>query len=132
MYLECLRDAVFVDIGDFEIIDRLNIKDAEMVITTFPDFDANMFLLKQVRERNKKAVLIITANKVDEALELYDSGADYVILPHFLGGERVSFLLEDASVDIQKLLKAKVEHIKELHERKGMGHEHPEKIHHRH
>ena len=123
---------IYGDIGDFEIIDRLNIKDAEMVITTFPDLDANMFLLKQVRERNKKAVLIITTNKVDEALELYDSGADYVILPHFLGGERVSFLLEDASVDIQKLLKAKVEHIKELHERKGMGHEHPEKIHHRH
>ena len=123
---------MYGDIGDLDIIERLNIKDADMVITTFPQIDTNMFLLKQVRERNKKAMLIFTANKVDEALKLYSAGADYVILPHFLGGERVSFLLEDASVDIKKLLKAKVEHIKELHDRKDMGHEHPEKAHYRH
>jgi len=123
---------LYGDIGDMEIIGRLNIREAEMIISTFPSIDTNMFLLKQIRERNKKAALILTAGKVEEALKLYDSGADYVILPHFLGGERVSFLLEDASVDIKKLLKAKIEHIKELHERKGMGHEHPEKAHHRH
>ncbi len=116
---------MYGDIGDPEIIGRIDIKDAEMVITTFPSIDTNMFLLKQVRERNKKALLILTANKVDEALKLYDSGADYVILPHFLGGERVSFLLQDMSVDIKNLLKAKIEHIKELHRRREMGHEHP-------
>jgi Trk K+ transport system NAD-binding subunit len=119
-------------VGDLDILERLNIKGVEMIITTFPQIDTNMFLLKQVREKNKKAVLILTANKVKEALKLYDAGADYVILPHFLGGERVSFLLQDVSVDINKLLKAKIEHIKELHERRGLGHEHPEKAHHRH
>lgn len=124
--------SMYGDVGDPEILERVNIKEAEMVITTFPQIDTNMFLLKHVREKNKKAVLILTANKVDEALKLYDAGADYVILPHFLGGERVSFLLQDVSVDINNLLNAKIKHIKELHERKGLGHEHPEKAHHRH
>ncbi len=127
-----VRDKVpcmYGDIGDLDIIERVNIKDAEMVIATFPEIDANMFLLKQVREKNKKAVLILTANKVEEALKLYDAGADYVILPHFLGGEHVAFLLQDVSVDINNLLKAKVEHIQELHKRKTMGHEHPEHHH---
>lgn len=124
--------AMYGDIGDQEILERINIKETEMIVTTFPQIDANMFLLKKVREKNKNAVMILTANKVEEALKLYDAGADYVILPHFLGGERVSFLLQDVSVDIKKLLKAKIEHIKELHERKGLGHEHPEKAHHRH
>ena len=123
--------SLYGDAGDMEILERVNLKEAQMVIATFPDIDANMFLLRQVRERNKKSLLILTANKVEEALKLYDAGADYVILPHFLGGERVSFLLEDASIDIQKLLKAKVEHIKELHARREMGHEHPEKAHHK-
>lgn len=122
---------MYGDIGDIDIIERINIKDAGMIITTFPEIDANMFLLKQVREKNKKAVLILTAKKVDEALKLYDAGADYVILPHFLGGEHVSFLLQDVTVDIKKLLKTKIEHIKELHARKNMGHEHPEKAHHK-
>ena len=124
--------SMYGDIGDIDIIERLNIKSVEMVVATFPQIDANMFLLKKIREKNKKAMIILTANKVDEALNLYDEGADYVILPHFLGGERVSFLLQDVSVDIKKLLEAKIRHIKELHERKGLGHEHPEKTHHRH
>ncbi|MBN2112262.1 cation:proton antiporter [Candidatus Woesearchaeota archaeon] len=124
--------SMYGDVGDAEILERVNIKDAGMIITTFPQIDTNLFLLKQVREQNKKAVLIFTANKVDEALKLYDAGADYVILPHFLGGERVSFLLQDVSIDIKKLLEEKIKHIKELHERKGLGHEHPEKSHHRH
>ena len=120
---------MYGDIGDIDIIERLNIEDAEMIISTFPGIDANMFLLRQARERNKKAVIILTANKVEGALKLYDAGADYVILPHFLGGEHVAFLLQDVSVDIKNLLKAKVEHIKELHRRRALGHEHPEHHH---
>ena len=44
---------------------------------------------------NKQAAVFVTTNSVEEALELYDLGADYVILPHFLGGDHVSLILED-------------------------------------
>ena len=74
---------------------------------------------------NSSAIIFVTALKVDDALKLYDEGADYVILPHFLGGHHVSVMLEEESTDLNGMLNQKMEHIKELRHRKQMGHEHP-------
>ncbi len=70
-------------------------------------------------------MVYVTANQVDQALDMYDDGADYVILPHFLSGEHVSVLLEDVTTDINKLITNKLDHIKELNHRKRLHHEHP-------
>ena len=80
-------------------------------------------LIKKLKEVNREAHVIVTSYFVDEALELYDMGADYVILPHLLGGEHVSFLLEEVSTNIDKLIDTKLEHIKELRRRKHV-HQH--------
>ena len=61
-------------------------------------------LIKKIKEKNKKAIIYVTANEIDEALDLYDQGADYVILAHFLGGEHVSLLIEDYMGDIKNVL----------------------------
>ena len=65
--------------------------------------------------------VFVTAGTIEEALELYDHGADYVILPHFLGGDHASLLLEDLSIDISKLVKTKIKHIEELDRRNRLG-----------
>ncbi len=123
--------SIYGDIGEPEVIERIDLKSADMIITTSPDINTNEFLIKKIKNINKKALLVFTASTVDEALKLYNLGADYVILPHFLGGKYVSFLLQDATVDVQNLLKEKTAHIKELHERKHLGHEHPSRERHR-
>ena len=94
-------------------------------MSTVPDINDNLLLIRKLKDVNKKAIVMVTASQVDEALKLYDHGADYVILPHFLGGEHVSLLLEDFTTDINKLLATKIGHIRELKRRKRMGHEHP-------
>ena len=58
--------------------------------------------------------MIVTSTDIDDAMDLYDQGADYVILPHFLGGERVSLLLEEVHGDEKKILTYKITHLKEL------------------
>ena len=121
---------LYGDIGDIEILERLNLKDVEIVVSTVPDEQENELLIKKVKEVNDQATIFVTANKVDEALSLYDVGADYVILPHFLGGNHVSLLLEDVTNDIMKLVDNKVQHIEELKHRKHIGHEHPKLSHH--
>ena len=112
---------IYGDIGDIEILERVDIKDAEMIISSVPNIKNNILLLKKVKQLNKKAVIFVTANHVDEALELYDLGADYVILPHFLGGEHLSVLIDEYRMDFGKVLKNKLEHIRELHKRKILG-----------
>lgn len=116
---------IYGDVGDIEIIERMNLKDVEMVISTVPEKHDNLLLIKKTKEVNNKAIIFVTANQIDEALDLYDAGADYVILPHFLGGEHVSVLIEEYSIDVAKLLKTRLKHIKELHHRRFLGHEHP-------
>jgi len=121
---------VYGDVGDSEILERIELDKARMVISTVPEEQDNLLLIKKTREVNKKGLIFVTANLVDEALTLYDAGADYVILPHLLGGEHVSVLLEDFTGNINKILETKLKHIDELHQRRKLGSEHPMNLNH--
>ncbi len=118
-------DAVYGDIGDPEILDKLHIKHVSLVVSTVPDIIDNKLLIKKVKEDNKRAVIFVTANQIEEALELYYAGADYVIMPHFLGGEHVSQLILGLQGKSHNVLRNKLEHIRELNLRRQLGHEHP-------
>jgi len=108
---------IYGDISDIEIMDRINFKKAELVISTIPDFEDNTMLVKKVKKANKRAVVIVTAEDVEDALELYNQGADYVILPHMLGGEHISLLLQETAQDIGKIIKKKKLNIAKLKKR---------------
>jgi len=109
---------MYGDIGDAEILNLLNLDEAELIISTIPEHHDTILLMKKVREKNIDATIIVTSYTAEEALELYKKGADYVIVPHFLGGEHISLLLEDLTAHLGKLLKIKTEHIKQLEERR--------------
>jgi len=119
---------IYGDLGDMEIIERLDLSKMQMFISTVPDINDNLLLIQKTKEVNKSAVIFVTANAVDDALELYEAGADYVILPHFLGGAHASLIIEDFDHDIKNVLKTKFAHMKELRQRKSLGHEHPKRL----
>ncbi|MBD3249596.1 hypothetical protein GF336_06135 [Candidatus Woesearchaeota archaeon] len=122
---------IYGDIGDLEIINRLDLKETKMIISTIPDKEDNLTLIKKAKDLNKDVLMIVTASHVEDALDMYKAGAHYVILPHFLGGERVSLLLEEVSGDVKKLLNHKLIHLRELKERKKLKHKHPKRKRHR-
>lgn len=117
---------VYGDVADHEILERINIEEAQIVISTAPDMEDNLQLMKSAKELNPSTVVIIVAEHVEEALELYDEGADYVILPHLLGSHHASLLLEDISSDFDRLIEVKLDHIQELKTRKKI---HPHHSH---
>lgn len=114
---------IYGDISDPEIIERLNLESAIAVISTVQDLEDNIYLIREVRKRNKKALIFVTSNQIDEAFKLYEEGADYVILPHFLGGDHASIVLEKYINKIDEIINYKISHIKELEHRKKLGHE---------
>ena len=116
---------IYGDIGDIEVLERLNLKNSAMIISTVPTKSDNLLLLQEAKKVNKKVVVFVTGSQIEEALELYDAGADYVILPHFLGGEHASLILESFGSNLKKLLENKIRHIEELSKRHSIGHEHP-------
>ncbi|PIN87285.1 hypothetical protein COV19_00175 [Candidatus Woesearchaeota archaeon CG10_big_fil_rev_8_21_14_0_10_44_13] len=118
---------IYGDIGDSEILNRLDLRKTELVISTVPDIKDNTFLLKKVKRENPRAIVYLTASVIEDALILYREGADYVILPYFLGGEKVSTLIEETQGDYRKVSLTKLEQINELKKRIELEHEHPRK-----
>lgn len=116
---------IYGDVGDIEILERLKLKDSSMVISTVPNKSDNLLLLHEAKKSNKSVIVFVTGNQIEEALELYDAGADYVILPHFLGGEHVSLILETFGSNLRKVIENRVKHVEELKKRHALGHKHP-------
>ncbi len=84
-----------------------------------------MYILKRVREHGDKIMVFLTTNSVSQALGFYKGGADYVIVPHFLGGEKASILLEEfAKSDMKDLRIERDDHIKHLRRYAKLGQKH--------
>jgi Kef-type K+ transport system membrane component KefB/Trk K+ transport system NAD-binding subunit len=116
---------LYGDVSEVETLDRLDLKNSEMIISTISNTEVNLLIIKKARDLGTKAKLYMTAAEIEDALRLYDAGADYVILPHFLGGEHASALIHDFDKDINQMIKTKMTHIKELKHRHALGHIHP-------
>ncbi len=114
---------IYGDAQDHEFLKELNLKEKKMVISTIPDLDINLVILRQVDLRN--TAFIATAHFIEDAKKLYDSGADYVIMPHFLGGEQAGHMLVKAEFDKKKIAPIGDRHLKDLAKRTKAGHRHP-------
>ncbi len=111
---------IYGDIGDPEILQKLKLQQVKLVISTIPNHQDTLALLKTIKKKHSHANVIVTSYQAEDALELYEAGADYVIIPHFLGGEHVSYMLEDISDNLDKLITTKLEHIRELQHREQL------------
>ncbi len=110
-------NSLFGDIGDSEILEELNLNQAKMVISTVPNFQDNLVVLDTVKRINPQVCVFLTASQVNEAFDMYRAGADYVILPHLLGGHYVSHLLEKHWDKWDDFKKIKEKHLIDLNKR---------------
>ena len=75
---------IYGDVGDNDFLEELNVKGTKMIISTIKKFDENMVVLKTIKEKHPHIIIILVSNHVQEAIKLYEQGADYVILPHYI------------------------------------------------
>ena len=118
-------NSIYGDASDAEFLDDLGLDRAQLVISTIPDMETNMIILEKAKNLNPKIGVIATAHQIDEALKLYESGADYIIMPHFLGGQHASMIIEQSGVDVENFVEHKIRHLNELQQRREQGHKHP-------
>ncbi len=119
---------IYGEATDEEIIQHMNLSKINLFISTIPSVNDNVLLLHKIRDVNSKAKVIISAGSIDDALRLYKEGANYVVLPHFLGGEHISNLITKMRKRKIKIEDTRKSHIKHLEQRKELGHSHP--LHH--
>lgn len=99
---------LYGDISDPDIQERANLKGARLVISTVPAYDVSLSVLKFMKRTNPDAKVMLTGETELDAVNLYDEGADYVLLPHFIGGlQLANMILEDSTLDILDIMRNK-------------------------
>jgi Kef-type K+ transport system membrane component KefB len=82
--------AFFGDINDIELLSEFAIEKSLMVISTIPEADDNLVLVKYIRERSQKPMIVVNCTDMKRRNALYEAGADYVLTPHLLGGDALA------------------------------------------
>ena len=108
-----------------EFLDELNLNKLKMAVSTIPEFETNLLLINKIRQTNKKAIIMVVSHNIEEANILYDKGATYVVMPHFLGGHHTSIMIGRNKLSLNKFLIERKKHLKYLKTKKELGHEHP-------
>lgn len=118
-------ECIYGDAGDTEFLDELCLGDIRMAISTIPDFETNGIVIKKIRSVNRRAIVIMIAHTIADALALYGDGATYVVTPHFLGGEYASLMVQTYGASSREFNRERAKHLRALRKRSSLGHEHP-------
>ena len=105
---------LYGDIANEEVLKAAKLSEATFVVSTVRVVDDNFQMINFMKEINSKAKIIVVAEHVHQALDLYDAGADYVIIPHIVSGEKASLLIKDFVKGSRKVERIKKDHIKHI------------------
>jgi Kef-type K+ transport system membrane component KefB len=90
---------IYGDATDYELLEEIGIGKAEMVVSILPGHTTNRELLKYYMSKNPDGIFICHATDYDNAADLYENGASYVMLPHFIGSEKMSAFIRKNGSD---------------------------------
>ena len=90
------------DASDSDTLTELHLNQAKMVVSTVHEYETNALILHYLKQSSESIVSIMSSHKVSDAELLYDLGANYVIVPHVIGGHHTAMLIEQYEYDIEK------------------------------
>jgi len=105
---------LYGDASDIDFLQELRKLNPKIVISMIRHVDDNLLVLRFFKNEIKSSTIVLKGYNPDEALDLYENGADYVMLPLIAGAELLSRLIKDAVKNRGKILRYKNEHIKHL------------------
>lgn len=105
---------IYGDATDTELLEEINISKAKLVVSTMTDFEINQQLVRHINLVNPEASIICNAASYEEALQLYELGSTYVMIPHYMSSERLSNFIIDSNMNRDKLLNFREKHLEHL------------------
>lgn len=105
------------DVSDPDFLADLKLNEVQLVISTISDFESNEIILSAIMRHKKHPQIWVITHRASNALELYNAGADYVIIPHFLGGKYAANLLRRFTKGEVNIPEIKEQHISQLQNR---------------
>ena len=104
-------DYLYGDAMDIELLEEAGLDKAKLIVSTITDHETNKFLVHLLSEINPGAVIILHGENVHQASELYEMGASYVIIPHYIGSEKIGTLIKKSHLRKSEFKKFREKHL---------------------
>ncbi len=104
-------DYLYGDASDNELLEEADIGKAKMIVSTITDFETNMSLARTLDKINPDAVFISHADNLEQAALLYSEGTSYVMLPHYIGSEKIGAFIKKSGLRKNEFKKFREKHI---------------------
>lgn len=106
---------LYGDATDNELLDEIGIHNAKLVVSTISDFEVSQQLVRNVMRINPSAVVVCHADNKAQAIQLYELGAEYVMIPHYIGSQKISSFIRKSGLKKQEFKDYREKHIAYLH-----------------
>ncbi len=107
---------LYGDITSPDMLDKIDMKNAKLIISTIPNYEDTLHLLKKVKKTNHRIKVIVTGARISEALKLYKNGADFVITPKIIAGQELRNIIHERKPgDLRRARIKHLKHIKGIH-----------------
>ena len=100
------------DAGSTDLLDEIGVNTAKLVVSTITDPSTNLLIVEKAKEPGARTLVVVTSDEIDQAADLYDAGAHYVIMPHYIGAMKTGEIMEREKFDLSDFLKEKEKHLK--------------------
>ena len=111
------HELIYGDLIHEEIRNQSSLDSASIMISMSPDLELNKMILDELN-----CLTIVKAKSFEEAVDLYELGADYVIVKEYLAGEKIEELLELYLEDENQFMNQINQEKKEIMEDDNDGH----------
>jgi len=105
---------MYGDATDIELLEEVGFDKAKLIVSTITDHETNLFLLRLMEKFNPGAVFICHANNPEEVARLYEIGASYVMLPHYIGSEKIGAFIRKSGLKKSEFRKYREKHLQYL------------------
>jgi len=102
---------VYGDITDLELLEELNLEHSRLIVSTITDHQVNLSIVQWLERVNPHSVFICSADTVEQAAELYGDGASYVMLPHYIGSEKIGAFIKKSGLKKSEFKKFREKHL---------------------
>lgn len=107
----------FGDADDVNFLEEIGLLKAEIVISTIPDFKTNLNLVSYYHNHRPNGIIVVISHDIKDAKVLYSHGASFVVMPHYLGANYASKMIEKHINESLPLEKERKQHLEYLEQR---------------
>ena len=99
------------DISDLELVEELGLHKIKLLISTLSEFGINQFLANYLAKNSPETIFICSTETPAQAKELYHIGVAYVMLPHYIGGDKILNFIKKSGIDKEAFARYRDKHL---------------------